>query len=184
MTVLLSKRPKRTPQEILRDLEENPPVVQVGHPLAREKNLTPSDEKRVDEQGRPIVTREPWSQVHTGIYLSLCGSREPLHVLEMQNTNGMGTEVGGLFVTLTTTVGYRPGFSKEAWGISLELPADLGHDTLKQGYVMEWLVASMTEIFELALGANAFRGIPAGRHQEFAMWLHLAADQLIKRTGL
>lgn len=176
-------RQKRTLQEILKDLQDNPPQVLPGHPLAKEKGLSEDDEKRVDERGDPVVTGLPWSGASTGLWLALLGTRQPLHILQAGCTNSMGTEAGGLFLTLVVTEG-RPTLSRDAWGSCLELPSDLGQDPLKRAYLMEWLTHTAAETLELATAAGAFKGFPGNSHTEFAMWLHLAAENLIRRTGL
>jgi hypothetical protein len=174
---------KRTKEEILKDLEENPPEVKIGHPLGDLSGNSLDDDKRMDEKGNVVVDGQLWSQSHTGLWLSLLGTRGGLAPIGVISIAEEMTTVGGLNVALVTTFG-KPQWTTETIGQAIEIPSDLGQDPSKREYMTAWILRTMLEIFTLSAAENWFRGIPAGGEDGFALWLTTAAEGVIRRTGL
>ena len=153
--------------------------VGMGLPGEIKEILTVEEEKSIDEHGRRVVSKSPWSYVSTGLYLtvfvSTCGPMVKV---------GCDREMAGGRLTLTsdhqllilTTFG-KPAFSVDGWGTSLELPADLARDDLKKSYLTEWLIDAVQEICEAA-------DAPLEKSDDLAVWLASAADRAVRATGL
>ncbi len=124
------------------------PIVGQGHPLDpnRGKVLSEDDEKRIDEQGRPIVDGLLWSKAASGAYLWVTASREAVgsnsHTLI--GASCIKKNLGGVQLTLGCAIGV-PTFSVPTAGACLELPTDLGRDAAKRDYVAQWLAHTAAE---------------------------------------
>ncbi len=159
------------------------PVVQVGHPDFQAQ-LSPGDEKRVDEKGRPVVLGLPWSEAATGLYLTV-------HLSAVQHGHGPkadrkvhGRSLGyptksgetPHALTLVVSLG-KPRFSVGGWGASLELPSDLAQDALKVTYVTEWFLDTVREAV-----TNA--DLDPERLRALAGEMVLTVESAIRKAGL
>lgn len=114
----------------------------VGNPLSpyTDELLSPEDEKRIDDKGLKVVHGEPWSKVGTGEYLYIAvhsweslgadRDRRGVAVVDLKQNNWR--------LELGVTSG-KPKFLQPVIGACLEIPLDLGEDSLKRKYVAEWL---------------------------------------------
>ena len=132
------------------------PIVDQGHPLDPNRGVLMSedDEKRMDEQGRPIVDGLLWSKAASGAYMFVTASREFIgsnsHTLIGASCIEKG--LGGIKLTIGCTIG-APSFSVHTAGACLEIPTDLGRDDIKQSYIAQWLAHTSAEALAL-MGVN------------------------------
>ena len=150
----------------------------IGQP-GYKKDLSAEDEKRVDDKGNLVVHKEPWSYVPTGLYLTIYGT----HSKDMTvNRKFYGSRIivngKGFCIGVMTTDG-KPTFNVDAWGASLELPADLAKDELKKAYVSEWIIETVKEIL-----GGAEQGIANEHLDDLPVWLVVQSDAAIRKTGL
>jgi hypothetical protein len=163
------------------------PVVEHGHPMDpnRGKLLTEDDEKRIDEEGRPIAEGDLWSQAHTGAYLcvAVVYGDKPLSadktMIGHQVFGGPTTDQRKLHVFCA--IG-KPKMNQQYAGACLELPGDLGRDRAKQQYVTEWIMATAGEAFVLA-GATTMISDPLIQNQ-CALAVLEKANRAINHLGL
>jgi hypothetical protein len=141
---------KRTKEEILKDLEENPPEVKIGHPLGDLSGNSLDDDKRMDEKGNVVVDGQLWSQSHTGLWLSLLGTRGGLAPIGVISIAEEMTTVGGLNVALVTTFG-KPQWTTETIGQAIEIPSDLGQDPSKREYMTAWILRPADNVRDIHL---------------------------------
>ena len=136
------------------------PLVGHGHPMDpnRGQLMSEDDEKRIDEQGRPIVDGLLWSRAASGAYLFVVASREPAgsnsHTLI--GASCIEKNLGGVKLTIGCTIG-KPSFNVATAGACLELPNDLGTDGTKRDYIAQWLAHTCAEALALmgvTLGAD------------------------------
>lgn len=160
------------------------PIVGHGHPMDPNRGtlLSEDDEKRIDEEGRPIADGILWSEARSGAYVFVAVSTEPLtadRTLIGAHASA-GPSIQGRHLTIGCTVG-KPTFYQPYTGACLELPTDLGRDEIKRDYVAQWLAHTAAE----ALGKSgvSLGGDPviAGR---VAQWVAGAANEAINALGL
>ncbi len=160
----------------------------MGHPDPNHPtNLFKGDAgKLVDYHGNPVVSKAPWSDQHTGLWLSMavstmaCGIQTPKEAGDIK-PNVTRATFGGVWFTLATTEGL-PSYSTKTFGLCLELPADLARDELKKTYVMEWVKETALECLQEAKDHMDFKGLL--HPSKFGEFLHDSAEHMIKRTGL
>ena len=161
------------------------PVVGHGHPLDpnRGKLLSVDDEKRVDEEGRPIAEGLLWSEAHTGAYLCLALTRED--GLSISNTPiGYHTTNKNLqhsHIHVFCSVG-KPKINQSYVGACIELPSDLGRDSTKQLYITEWIAATAAE--SLVQASETHLAHDPILANQMASWVALSANESINKLGL
>jgi hypothetical protein len=160
------------------------PIVGQGHPLDpnRGQVLSEDDEKRMDDQGRPIAEGLLWGKAGTGLYLCIAVTKG-IPWVDRPLIGGTHTDVSKkLRLTLGVAHG-RPRLQQEFWGAALELPVDLGRDKVKRQYVVEWLKDTVLEAIEACESAT---GAPAraGSVTELGLWVAAAAETAIHKAGL
>jgi hypothetical protein len=150
--------------------------------------LTAEEEKKVDDQGRPVVEGLPWSEAKTGLYLVVaCMGKSPkadrpmLGGTSVDVPKAMCSGIKRNRVMLVGTFMGRPAFDTQYTGCALELPADLARDALKRQYVVEWLAETAKESLEES-GVNLKRD--RALFDQLALWLAMAAQDAIAQTGL
>lgn len=167
-----------------KDPEQLPdPIVGHGHPMDpnRGKVLSADDEKRVDDQGRPIAAGLLWSEAATGAYLFVSVSNEPL----TSNKTLIGAHattgpiIKGRHMTVGCTIG-KPTFAQTNYGACLELPSDLGRDAIKRQYVAEWLAD--TAAVALSSAGVSLGGDPILANK-VALWVAGAGNEAINTLG-
>ena len=114
-----------------------------GHPL---HNHT-QDPHLIDESGRPIAYKKPWSQVSTDIYLNVLVAQAPVRL--DRRWTGRNIRIGEDWLHISSSRGV-PTADIATYGACLELPSDLGDDALKQTYVTDWFIATVNEAMYLA----------------------------------
>ena len=116
----------------------------VGDPSSKYfgEMLSAEEEKRIDEKGELVVHGKAWGEAATGLYLTLFAPKVPRdfkvpygEVLPLNDRTLLWMDAG---------LG-RPRAPAEGYGISLELPSDLGRDPLKARYVSEWIIETVKE---------------------------------------
>ena len=142
--------------------------------------LSEADEKRIDEEGRPIVDGLLWSEAASGAYLFVCVSREAV--------KSGKTLIGATVVTKTVkpniltigcTIG-KPTFNVPFIGACLEIPTDLGTDAIKRAYVAAWLAHTAAEALAKAGSSMGDDPILAGM---CAQAVALAGNDAINALG-
>ena len=123
------------------------PIVGHGHPLDPNRGVLMSedDEKRIDEEGRPIVGGLLWSKAASGAYIFVAVSEEAL----VSNKTLIGATtitkmIAPLRLSIGCTIG-KPTFTVPQVGACLEIPTDLGQDGIKRDYVAQWLAHTSAE---------------------------------------
>ena len=158
------------------------PLVGHGHPLDpnRGKVLSEGDEKRIDEEGRPIVDGLLWSQAASGAYIFVCVSREPVRSNKtMIGATVVHKNLAPNLLTIGCTVG-KPIFNVPFWGAALEVPTDLGRDAIKRDYVAQWLAHTAAEALTKAGTSMGSDPILAGM---CAQAIALAGNNAINELG-
>jgi hypothetical protein len=172
------------------DTPELKPIVGQGHPLSpdRGKLLSADDEKRIDEKGRPVVSGKLWSQAGTGMYLVVLMRDQPLQSdipIVGRTDITLGLAFGGSGSTVLTvgvSKGGVPRFAHEYVGAALELPDDLGNDAMKRSYVIEWLVETVRECFQVR--RIALPNKDSSVFQDLGMAVAAAAQKAIEGSQL
>lgn len=162
------------------------PVVGHGHPMDpnRDKLLSADDEKRIDEEGRPVAIGELWSNAKTGAYINIAvtyGTPTLASDKTMLGYAATGKNLDDRFIHVFCTVG-KPKIFQKFVGAALELPSDLGRDAVKQKYVTEWVAATAAEALVKA-GVQSIVGDPILQNQ-CASWVALSCNNAINRLGL
>ena len=155
-------------------------TAKLGDPRQRKEMLTEEEEKKVDDKGNLVVYGATWSSVPTGIFLSVYATppvSNPARVTNCSKWFRATRRTKNARFIIATSFG-RPAWDQEGVGCCLELPGDLGQDTLKQQYVVEWLMHTMVECCELT------QTDPEWLVSEAAKTLAATAEELIKKTGL
>ena len=175
---------------IVDDVLSHLPEAAVGHPNDphRGELLSAEDEKRLDDQGRPITDGLLWSEAQTDLYL-VVGVTTVRPKLNKVLIGGAHADVpkavcGKLHRNLKMTVGVTlgpPAFHCPSWGACLELPSDLGRDRIKQQYIAEWIANTAVEALRMA-GVN-FKRDPE-RTDAIGLWVSEAANLSINQAGL
>ena len=149
--------------------------------------LTHDEERRIDDKGNPIVEGLPWGDSSTGLYLTLAVVATQQHLMSNRVTLGGSTfpvslalSPLGLQMSVITTQGI-PTFSLPTSGASLEIPSDLGQDSIKRKYVVEWLRDTAAESLALA-GVDLSKNKAA--YQHLGLTVAMAAENAILATGL
>ena len=152
----------------------------VGNPASRDYGelLSEEDEKRIDAEDRVVVEKKLWSEAGTGLYLSLYGTRQHVSVGCDRSYKGQSLWLGNTMLTVAVTQG-KPRWTKEGYGLSLELPSDLGLDDSKKDYLTQWVIETTKEIF---VGCKTV--LPAGKENDLATWLIVTVDKHIRASGL
>ncbi len=126
------------------------PIVDHGHPLDPNRGvlMTEDDEKRIDDQGRPIVDGLLWSKAASGAYIFVVVSKETL----TSNKTLIGAtliekQLDGRKLSIGCTIG-KPTFGVTHYGACLEIPTDLGRDGIKRDYVAQWLAHTAAEALD------------------------------------
>jgi hypothetical protein len=159
------------------------PIVGHGHPMDpnRGKLLSADDEKRIDEEGRPIVRGLLWSEAASGAYLFVAVSASPLSstktLIGAHATSG--PTLSNRHITVGCTIG-KPAFAQAYTGACLEIPTDLGRDDIKRDYVAQWLAHTAAE----ALGKSGVNlgGDPVLANRT-AQWVAGAGNEAINALG-
>ena len=155
--------------------------VGMGLPGEPKELLTAREEKSLDDKGRLVVHKEPWSYVPTDLYLTVWVSEERgagVVKCERPMTGGSILLGFGHVMMITGTQG-KPAFDQNGWGVSLELPSDLASDPLKKSYVTEWVIDAVKSLM-VQVGAV----VPKGSGEQFAFELTAHCDAAIRGTGL
>lgn len=137
-------------------MEDLKPIVGQGHPLDpnRGKLLSVDDEKRIDEKGRPVVDGKLWGESATGMYLIVM-MHDSIFMTEKPVVGRTEIALGGAFLagscklSIAVHKNGKPTFLHEIVGACLELPDDLANDKQKRQYVIEWMVSTVLECFEV-----------------------------------
>lgn len=137
-------------------MEDLKPIVGQGHPLDpnRGKLLSVDDEKRIDEKGRPVVDGKLWGDSATGMYLIVM-MHDSIFMTEKPVVGRTEIALGGAFLAGSCKLSIavhkhgKPTFLHEIVGACLELPDDLANDKQKRQYVIEWMVSTVLECFEV-----------------------------------
>ncbi len=140
--------------------------------------LSEEEEKSIDANDNLIVSKSTWGKVGTGLYLSLYGTREETPIGCDRAYNGQSLWLGNTMLTVAVTLG-KPRWTKQGFGLSLELPSDLGLDEMKQDYLTQWVVETTKEIFT---GCKTV--LAAGTENTLAVWLVDTVDKHIRASGL
>ena len=150
------------------------------------KLLTAEEEAKIDPSGAPIVEGETWGSSGTGLYLTIAVAHRGGFGSSTVTLGGSAFPVSlalspqGLHLACITTSG-KPAFNLPVAGASLELPADLGRDSLKRKYVVEW-------IRDTAAEALALNGVDLSKnkaaYQHLGLTVAMAAENAIRGTGL
>lgn len=174
-------------QAQLRKLLENQgttmdPSIRTGHgdPTSRYYGelLSEDEEKSIDADDRMIVDKLLWSRAGTGLFLSIYGTRDERPIGCDRSFKGQSLWLGNTMLTVAVTQG-KPKWTKEGFGLSLELPSDLGDDEAKQDYLTQWVVETTKETFR---GCKTV--LPAGTENTLAIWLIDTVDKHIRASGL
>ena len=177
----------RVNQDQLRQLLESQEVVLdpnvqtgQGNPASRHYGelLSSEEEKRIDADDRVVVDRLLWGKAATGLYLTLYGTRYDEPVQVDREMSGQSLWLGNTLLTVAVTLG-KPRWWREGFGLSLELPSDLGSDESKQDYVTQWVIETTKEIFT---GCETV--LPEGKGDMLAIWLVDTVDKHIRASGL
>lgn len=124
----------------------------VGNPLSpyTDELLSADDEKGIDDKGLKIVEGLLWSKAATDLYLWVAlWVGDELTQLVPGGTGQSDISLdsvydGGWSLSLGVSKG-KPRFNLPTVGASLEIPYDLGDDSIKRQYVAEWLVNTTVE---------------------------------------
>jgi hypothetical protein len=160
------------------------PIVGQGHPMDpnRGQLLSEDDEKRIDEEGRPIADGLLWSEAASGAYVFVAVSSEPLTadrtLIGAHASASPATQ--GRHMTIGCAVG-KPRFHQPFYGACLELPSDLGRDEIKRDYVAQWLANTAAEA--LVKSGVSLGGDPVIANR-VAQWVAGAANTAINELGL
>ena len=122
-----------------------------GHPLHNHGQ----DPKKIDDTGRPIVRGKPWSECSTGLFLNVMVTHSEITLDRKWTGRNVYLAASNLWLNISSTMG-RPISIEAMWGSCLEIPSDLGQDPLKQQYVTEWFISTVSESVTLA-GGDAFQ---------------------------
>ncbi len=162
----------------------------VGDPRNPHSNLTASDEKRLDPQGDPVVEGLPWSEAGTGLYLLVALSPTPTWPTAGNNYNGCSHGLsrlpgaGEARLLVGTSLG-KPAFATPVIGACLELPVDLGTDSVKRRYVAEWIAHTAVEALQKSgLGFDLNHKELGGLYKKLAMDISVSANDAINAAGL
>ena len=163
--------------------------VKIGHPNDPDRGTLRSedDEKRIDDQGRPVVDGLPWSQAKTDMFLVIAVSKGGL-VLD-RKINGMSYDkIPGSdhFMTVGVTQGKPVPITPFA-GSCLELPVDLGSDAKKRQYVAEWVAETAVESLQLTGSTPSDPKENQGhgsRVSSVGLWVSAATESAIRSVGL
>ena len=127
----------------------------VGNPLSPYTGelLSEDDEKRVDDKGHKVAHGLLWSEAKSGRWLTVAlhdqetlRSQTPLVAQTDMNLNKVVYNTKGKRWTLSlTTSEVLPRLYHASVGAALELPLDLANDSIKRGYVSEWLINTCDE---------------------------------------
>lgn len=166
------------------------PIVGEGHPLDpnRGKLLSHDDERRIDEKGRPVVDGKLWGDAHTDMWLVVNMHVAPYYpdrLVVGRTEIALGEAFGGAGSTklsIAVSKKGKPVFMHEIVGGCLELPDDLGSDAAKRQYVIEWLLGTVFECFEVR--QIALPDKKSQTMQDFGMALAAAAQKAIEGSGL
>ena len=123
------------------------PIVGHGHPMDPNRGVLMSedDEKRMDDEGRPIALGLLWSKAHSGAYLVVAVTNEPPKTNKtMIGASVLEKGLNNHYLTIACTVG-KPQFHMAMTGACLEIPTDLGNDEIKRDYVAQWLAHTAAE---------------------------------------
>jgi hypothetical protein len=156
----------------------------VGNPLDpyNDELLSVEDEKRLDDKGRLVVHGKPWSSASTGLFLwSALWVGDEITQLVPGGKGQSDIDLSGLYKRKwTLSIGLsqgRPRFNLPCVGASIEVPSDIGDDSLKQKYLGEWLVATVLESLEN-------RDLPVSKDimDELALKVSFSADRAISKV--
>ena len=138
-------------------IEELDPSIKtgVGNPLSPYTGelLSEDDEKRVDDKGHKVAHGLLWSEAKSGRWLTVAlhtaetlNAQTPLVARTDMDLNKVIFNSKGKRWTLSLmTSEVLPRFYHSTVGAALELPIDLAVDSIKRGYVSEWLVNTCDE---------------------------------------
>ena len=129
-----------------------PPQVHPGFPQGHPMHNHTHDPQKVDDTGQPVVLGKAWSECSTGLFLNvLVTPNAPARIdLQFKGDNIYLVDAN-LWLHISSTLG-KPSSSMACVGACLEIPSDLGQDTLKQQYVTEWVIATIRESVTLSGG--------------------------------
>jgi len=128
----------------------------VGDPTSPiyRKLLTAEEEKLVDDKGNLVARLKPWSEVGTGLYLTVAlhiksravtqfPTGAPKAQVDMDLSNTLN-QTGRWTMSFLVTEG-KPRFTHATVGLAIELPDDLGTDDIKRQYLVEWIANTARE---------------------------------------
>jgi hypothetical protein len=127
----------------------------VGNPLSpyTDELLSVDDEKRIDDKGLKVAEGLLWSEAKTDQYLWIAlwkGSE--LTQLVPGGRNQSDIDVSNVWggnwqLSLGMSQG-KPRFNKPTVGAAIEIPLDLGEDSIKQQYFGEWVSTTVVEALQ------------------------------------
>tara|TARA_R110000751_G_scaffold159462_1_gene265192 strand:- start:95 stop:640 length:546 start_codon:yes stop_codon:yes gene_type:complete len=181
----MSKIP--TPEELDRIISELDIKTGVGDPSGKYygQELTAEAEKRIDSKGEPIVEGLPWSEAGTGIYLSISVSDgKPTVLGGIRGGDQMAVSKRltnrALVLTCVATTG-KPYLDRKSAGAALEIPSDLGSDSIKRKYVVEWIKDTSAESLAM-FGVDVSK--KQGAFNEMGLSVAMAAQSALEGAGL
>lgn len=167
--------------------------VGLGHPddPYRGQLLSVEDERRLDEKGQPVVKGLAWSEARTGLWLTIAAGAGALSGLSPAHSGGCfsisprivrGADMR-LFVG--TFRDAKPVFSTPTCGACLELPSDLGSDSIKRKYVTEWIAHTVIEALSgIGLTFDMSDENLGPEYKKLAIMATWSAEDAIKDSGL
>ena len=170
-------------------MEDLKPIVGHGHPMDpnRGKLLSVDDEKRIDEKGRPVVDGKLWGDSATGMYLIVM-MHDSVFMTEKPVVGRTEIALGGAFLAGSCKLSIavhkqgKPTFLHEIVGACLELPDDLANDKQKRQYVIEWMVSTVMECFEVR--KIRLPSPQSATMQDLMMAVSVAGQKAIEASGL
>jgi len=176
-----------TPEELDSIISKLDIKTGVGDPSGKYfgQDLTAEAEKRIDSKGDPIVEGLAWSDSGTGIYLSISVSEGKPKVLGgIKGGNQMSVSKSltnrPLVLTCVATEG-KPVLDRKYAGAALEVPSDLGQDSIKRKYVVEWIKDTSAESLAM-FGVDVSTNKSA--FTEMGLSVAMAAESALEGAGL
>jgi hypothetical protein len=161
----------------------------VGNPFSPYNDvlLSQDDEQRMDDKGRLVVQGLKWSEAHSGNFMWIAlwlGGHKNGDLTQLVPRGFGQTDIDLQKATLghpyNISLGIAPDrarFNIPTVGACLELPIDLGDDPLKQQYVTEWIVETVTEALFNRRLAEAMK--TSGDLDSLAVLIAAAAERAI-----
>lgn len=153
--------------------------------------LSVEDELRIDEKGQKVVEGLTWGEAKTGLYLAIALGAGPMVALVPQRSGTSMPVPAGIVsgADMRLCVGCwldkPPTFGKPVVGAAIELPSDLGRDSIKRRYVTEWIAHTTVEAFaERGIAWNMRHDRLGPEFVKMATMVCMAAEDAIAKAGL